>query len=85
MSKIIRVQVLAGYRLDLLLEDGRHLVRDLSHLVKNAEGVLQKLRSERFFRRAKINSLFGCVVWPGDIDIAPETLIRDAEPFAFVE
>jgi len=42
-------------------------------------GVFQLLKDWSHFRRAK--AMFGTVVWPDDIDIAPETLYLESVPY----
>ena len=37
-----------------------------------------RISSLALFQRASVD--YGTVVWPGDIDIAPETLYDDSEP-----
>lgn len=42
-------------------------------------GVFRLLKDWDRFRRAKV--MFGTVVWPDDIDIAPETLYLESVPY----
>jgi hypothetical protein len=37
-----------------------------------------RIASEQLFHRAKV--AYGTVIWPGEIDIAPETLYDDSVP-----
>ena len=42
-------------------------------------GVFQRLKNLQLFKQAKVS--FGTVCWPGDLDIAPETLYLESMPF----
>ncbi len=42
--------------------------------------VFSPLNEPGFFRQAKVDPEVGTVVWPGEIDIAPETLYLDSVP-----
>ncbi len=41
-------------------------------------GVFKRLKNQQLFKQAKV--AFGTVVWPGDLDIAPETLYIESVP-----
>lgn len=41
-------------------------------------GVFKRLKNKQIFKQAKV--AFGTVVWPGDLDIAPETLYIESVP-----
>jgi hypothetical protein len=41
--------------------------------------VFQRLKNTAFFSLARVD--YGTVTWPGEIDIAPETLYDDSVPF----
>ncbi|MBP7865759.1 MAG: DUF2442 domain-containing protein [Acidobacteria bacterium] len=40
--------------------------------------VFHRLRNPAFFSLARLD--YGTVTWPGDIDIAPETLYHESQP-----
>lgn len=71
------VLVLEGYRLRLWFDDGKVGDVDLSHLV-GAGPVFEAFADPEFFSRVRIEPVFGTVVWPGEIDLAPETLYEDS-------
>jgi hypothetical protein len=65
---------LEGRRLRLTLTDGAVVERDVQDLLWGP--VFDRLRADdAFFRR--VRARYGTVTWPGNIDIAPETLIWD--------
>ena len=41
-------------------------------------GVFQRLKNPELFRQARV--AFGTVCWPGELDIAPETLYLESVP-----
>jgi hypothetical protein len=60
--------------LRLTLTDGSIVERDVQDLLWGP--VFDRLRTDdAFFRRARAR--YGTVTWPGNVDIAPETLIWD--------
>ena len=74
MIRIKFVTPLEGRRLRLTLTDGSVVERDVQDLLWG--DVYETLRDDdTVFRRARAS--YGTVVWPGDVDIAPETLVWD--------
>jgi len=68
--KILQMNVLPNYRLELTFVDGSHGVVDLSS--GPFVGVFQPLADPNYFARASLEN--GIVVWPCGVDIAPDTL-----------
>jgi hypothetical protein len=74
---VIKVKVVSGYVLELEFENGERRIFDMTPYME-----------KKPFKRLKLNSAFyaahvdyGTVVWPGNIDIAPETLYDCSVPF----
>lgn len=67
---VVSVKVHPNYQLHLEFENGEQRVFDmLPYMVKKP---FIRLKDSPFFNCAYID--YGTVVWPGNIDIAPETL-----------
>ena len=74
MLEIRGVEPLDGRTVRLTLSDGEIVVRDLSDLLHGP--LFDRIAAdERTFRSVAVG--YGTLVWPGDVDIAPETLIWD--------
>ena len=74
MVEIRAVEPLEGRSVRLTLSDGAVVERDLRDLLQGP--LLGRLADdERLFRLVEVD--YGTLVWPGEIDIAPETLIWD--------
>jgi hypothetical protein len=71
---IVEVQPKPGYKLILTFENGEIRVFDCGKLIE--ERPFEPLSNPAFFNRARIE--YGTVVWPGEIDIAPETLYLES-------
>lgn len=67
---IVAVKVLKNYFLKLTFENNEVRYFDFKPLMN--EKPFNKISEEVVFKLAKIEN--GTVVWPGEIDIAPETL-----------
>jgi hypothetical protein len=66
------VNRIQGRTVQLALSDGAVVERDLSDLLHGP--LLGRLADDdRLFRSVTVD--YGTLVWPGDVDIAPETLI----------
>jgi hypothetical protein len=75
MLEIAAVEPLEGRSVRLTLSDGSIVVRDLSGLL-DGHGVFARISSDDVaFREVFVN--YGTLVWPGNVDLAPETLIWD--------
>jgi len=74
MLHVKAVEVLEGYWLRLTLSNGDVVERDVQDLIRG--GVFEPLRQRRdIFEAAFVDG--STVAWPGEVDIAPETLIWD--------
>jgi hypothetical protein len=70
MIKVISVQACVDYSLLLTFSNGENKYFDMKPYLHYP--VFQKLENPGFFALASVD--YGTVTWPGDIDIAPETL-----------
>jgi hypothetical protein len=74
MLEIQDVESLEGRTVRLTLSDGEVMIRDLSDLLRGP--LFDPIAADDVtFRRVAVD--YGTLVWPGDIDLAPETLIWD--------
>lgn len=69
----ISVKYIRDYLLEVVFSDGNKGVIDLSEYSRRG-GVFSPFADVEFFKRVFINPDFGVLTWPGDIDIAPETI-----------
>lgn len=67
---VVSVLVEPVYRLQLEFENGEHRIFDMTPYMDKKPFV--RLKDSPVFACAHID--YGTVVWPGEIDIAPETL-----------
>lgn len=78
---IISVKVQPDYRLDVTFQNGEQRRFDMRPLLEMKPW--NRIASLNLFERAKVE--YGTVVWPGEIDIAPETLYDDSVPICVYE
>ena len=71
---VIRVEARMPYKLMLEFENHEQRVFDLAPYLEI--GVFRQLKDPHLFRAAHVEG--GTVAWPGDIDIAPETLYHES-------
>jgi hypothetical protein len=65
------------YRIELEFEDGSHGIVDLSRFLTRG-GVFERFSDMAYFRSFAVDSELGTLTWPGDVDIAPESLYAEA-------
>ena len=73
---VLKVKARAGYILELEFENGEHRVFDMSPYMSKRP--FDRLKDSSAFYGAHVD--YGTVVWPGNIDIAPETLYDGSIP-----
>jgi hypothetical protein len=74
VTRVRTASPLDGRRLRLTLTDGVVVERDVQDLLWGP--VFNRLRTDdALFRR--VRARYGTVTWPGNLDLAPETLIWD--------
>ena len=71
--RVTEVRTLPNYRLVVRFVDGTEGEVDLSRLIlSNRAGVFAALRDPALFAKAHVE--YGAVVWPGEIDPAPDAM-----------
>ena len=73
LPAVTAVQTLPNYRLFLTFDNGERKCFDMSPYLHYP--VFHRLQNPGFFKLARPD--YGTVTWPGEIDIAPETLYID--------
>ena len=75
---VVEVEATADYKLFLEFENGEKRVFDMAPYMDRPPYV--RLKGSPFFQIAYLD--YGTVCWPGNIDIAPETLYDLSHPLA---
>lgn len=71
--RLIKVQSLPDYRLEVEFNDGAHGYVEMSQRVKSANaGVFAALKDVNIFNQVHLEH--GAVTWPGEIDLAPDAM-----------
>jgi hypothetical protein len=73
---VINVKAEANYHLILEFENGERRMFDMSRFMD--EKPYNRIKNTSIFMKASV--AYGTVVWPGNIDIAPETLYSLSAP-----
>ena len=73
---VVKVKVELDYMLHLEFENGERRIFDMTPYMDKRPFV--RIKGSPLFMMAKVEH--GTVVWPGNIDIAPETLYRRSSP-----
>lgn len=74
---VVGAAVVGDRVLRLLFSDGT--VGDIDFSSERWTGVLEPLNDLAYFAQVAVNPEAGAVVWPGDIDLAPEPLCEQAK------
>jgi hypothetical protein len=74
---VIDVHPKADFKLDLTYANGEQRRFDMKPLLSIKPWI--RIANPQIFEQARAE--YGTVVWPGEIDIAPETLYDDSVPF----
>ena len=76
MESVMRVVPKDGYLLELWFNTGDHRLFDARPYLQ--KGVFTRLQDVALFKQAYV--ALDTVCWPGDLDIAPETLFDRSTP-----
>lgn len=76
MESVIAVKALDHFHLELEFNTGETRVFDARPYLE--KGIFQGLKDQRLFQQAFVGC--GTVCWPGNLDIAPETLYDKSNP-----
>ena len=76
MESVVYVRPCEDFHLELRFNTGETRLFDVRPYLD--KGVFRRLRDQDLFNQAYV--AFDTVCWPGDLDIAPETLYDRSEP-----
>jgi len=74
MIRIISAEPLPECRLKVTFNDGVSGIFPVEPVRRG--GVFLKLLDEKVFNAVTVNPDFGCVEWPGGIDLCPDTMYQ---------
>ena len=74
---VISAKYKDGYRIEVVFDNGRHGIVDLSEYAKRG-GVFEGFKDMEYFRGFRVNEELGVLTWGDEVDIAPETLYSEA-------
>jgi hypothetical protein len=72
MIRIIEARPLEGYRLKVRFNDGLEGIYAVAP--EQRGGVFLSLRDPAIFNAVRLNPDFGCVEWPGGVDLCPTSM-----------
>ena len=72
MVRIVEAVPLEGYRLKVRFSDGGEGVYPVEP--ERRGGVFRRLLDPEVFRAVRVNPDFGCVEWPGGVDLCPTAM-----------
>ena len=72
-NKIISAKPQSNYLVEVTFKNGVHGIFDMNPYMD--EGVFRKLRDPELFNAVRVE--YGTLVWPDEIDIAPDTVEAD--------
>lgn len=77
MIEVSQVKPTSDHQLYLVFNNGEKRLFDMKPYLNYP--VFKRLQNPAFFSLASID--YGTVTWPGDIDIAPETLYHESKSY----
>lgn len=81
--RLLEAKNTEGCRIWLRWEDGLSAEVDFSYLL-DYDGVFLPLRDPEFFRKVDIYPEGDTILWPGEVDICPDTLYLETQEAAGV-
>ena len=72
-SYITNFKYTEGYKLEVTFESGEKGTVDLKGFVRKS-GVFSRFSDISYFKKVFVHKELGVLCWPGDVDIAPETI-----------
>ena len=69
---ITQAKYLKDYEVEVVFNDGRKGVADLSGVLRGP--VFQPLKDKRFFAQLRVDNEMATITWPNGADLAPEAV-----------
>ena len=78
--RVVAVRPVAGYRLELVFDDGAVGVIDFEGWLIGTGGVMEPLADRQFFQQVSVDENAGTIQWPNDVDLCPDVLEQKTGP-----
>ena len=76
--RISSVRHVEAYRLELTFRNGEKAELDFRDRVVGRGGVFGPLEDVAFFKKVRVDSEIGTLVWPNEVDFCPDVLYSEA-------
>ena len=77
-ARVTKVRHIRAYVLELTFSDGLTAHIDFHDRIVGRGGVFAPLEDVDFFRQVRVDSDFGTLVWPNEVDLCPDVLYAEA-------
>ena len=75
--RIIKVDYVKAYQLELIFESGEKGELDFKDRVVGRGGIFSALENVAFFKQVKVDPEIGTIVWPNEVDFCPDVLYSE--------
>ena len=73
LIKVLKIRYIENHVLEITFETGEKGLADFSRYAIRG-GVFSRFADPDYFRQVSVDPEWGVLCWPGDVDIAPETV-----------
>lgn len=74
LPRVIHVQSLGAYRLELTFSDGVKGELNMEARIVGRGGVFKPLEDPAYFAKVTVDPEAGTIAWPNDVDLCPDVL-----------
>jgi hypothetical protein len=72
--RVLKVEYVNDYRLNILFSDKKTKIVDLEEKIKHAKGIFLPLKKLDYFKKVTIDDCHLSICWPNGADICPDVL-----------
>jgi hypothetical protein len=77
IHSVVSATYTGDYKIELEFDDAKKGIMDFSRFLTRG-GVFERFHDINYFRQFEVNKELGVLIWPNEVDIAPEILYAEA-------